>query len=149
MIRAFISGAMIAAAFLATPPVGATAQQPAAASPQPAPVTPDAAKPFLGEWTLALQGPNGPGTFDLSVKVEKETVVGEIASEALPKQAITDVSLDEETLVLGYTFTWEGNPVDAVVSLTPEKDGKTGAQIDFAGGAYVMVGTATRKEAAK
>jgi hypothetical protein len=51
--------------------------------------------------------------------------------------------------VLGYSFTWEGNPVDAVVSLTPGKDGPMAAQIDFAGGAYVMTGTATKKEKEK
>ena len=51
-------------------------------------VTAADAVPFVGDWTLALQGPNGPGTFELSVKVEKEKVSGEIlASELLPKQA--------------------------------------------------------------
>ena len=32
------------------------------------------AAPFLGEWTLALQGPNGPGTFTLWITAEKEKV---------------------------------------------------------------------------
>ena len=49
-------------------------------------VTAADAAPFVGDWTLALQGPNGPGTFELSVKVEKEKVSGEISSELLPKQ---------------------------------------------------------------
>jgi hypothetical protein len=35
--------------------------------------------------------------------------------------------------------------VDAVVSLTPAEEGKVNAQIDFAGGSYVMTGTATKK----
>jgi hypothetical protein len=30
--------------------------------------------------------------------------------------------------------------------LTPDTDGTTRAQMDFAGGAYLMTGTATRKE---
>jgi hypothetical protein len=67
----------------------------------------------------------------------------------MPKQAISDISMQKKTLVLGYTFTWEGNPVNAVVSLTPGDDGKVAAQIDFAGGAYIMTGTATKKEKAK
>ena len=107
------------------------------------------AAPFLGEWTLTLQGPNGPGTFTLSVNVEKEKVVADITSEAMPKQAITSISLANKSLVLGYTFTWEGNPVEAVVTLTPDTEGKTAAQIDFAGGAYVMQGTAMKKEKGK
>ncbi len=107
------------------------------------------AAPFIGDWTLTVQGPNGPGAFDLSVKVEKDKVVGEISSEQLPKQPITDVSMVEKRLVLRYSFNWEGNPVPTVVSLTPASDGKVAAQIDFAGGAYIMTGAATKKEKAK
>ena len=110
--------------------------------------TADAAA-FLGDWTLTLQGPNGPGSFDLSVKVDKEKVVGEIANAQMATLPITDISKADKTLVLRYTFTWENNPVDAAVSLTPAADGKVAAQIDFAGGAYTMTGTAAKKEAAK
>ena len=109
-------------------------------------VTPADAAPFLGDWTLTLQGPNGPGTFALSLKVEKEKVIGEISNEQLPKQPIRDMSLADKRLTLGYSFTWEGNPVETVVSLSPSPDGKMAAQIDFAKGAYIMTGTATKKD---
>ena len=105
------------------------------------------AAPFVGEWALALQGPNGPAAFTLSIGVQKETVTAEIASDVLGKQPITSMALVEKSLVLDYSFNYDGNPVTAVVSVTPDKEGKTTAQIDFAGGAYVMTGTATRKEA--
>ncbi len=107
------------------------------------------AAPFLGDWTLALQGPNGPGSFALSISVDKEKVTAEIASDQLAKQPISTMSLVDKSLVLGYSFVYEGNSVDAVVSLTPDKGGKTTAQIDFAGGAYVMTGPATKKETDK
>jgi hypothetical protein len=107
------------------------------------------AAPFIADWTLALQGPNGPGTFELSVKEEKDKITGEISSDQLPKQPIREISMADKTLVLAYSFTWEGNPVEAVVSLTPAPEGKMTAQIDFAGGAYIMSGTATKKENAK
>ena len=109
-------------------------------------ITAAQAAPFIGEWTLALQGPDGPGTFDLSVKVEKDKLAGEISSDQLPKQAIREISMADKSMALAYSFTWEGNPVEAVVSLTPAPEAKTTAQIDFAGGAYIMTGTATRKE---
>jgi hypothetical protein len=107
------------------------------------------AAPFLGDWTLALQGPNGPATFNLSVRVENDKVVGEIGSDAVPVQKITSISKTDKSLVLNYSFPWEGNAIDAVVSLMPGTDGKTTAQIDFAGGAYTMTGTATKKEKEK
>jgi hypothetical protein len=107
------------------------------------------AAPFLGEWTLALQGPNGPGTFTLWITAEKDEVSAEIASDTLARQPISTISMSGKSMVLGYSFTWEGNPVQAVASLTPDKDGKTAAQMDFAGGAYVMNGPATKKEKEK
>ena len=116
---------------------------------QPTQVTPADATPFLGDWTLTLQGPNGPGTFSLMLKVENEKVVGEIANELVPAQPITNVSMANKSLRLTYTFPWEGNPIEALVTLTPAEDGKTSAQIDFAGGAYTMNGAATKKEKAK
>jgi hypothetical protein len=112
-------------------------------------VGPADAAPFLGDWTLNLQGPNGPGVFDLTVKVDKEKVVGEISNVQMPAQAITDISKVDKSLMLSYSFTWEGNPVGAVVSLIPAAEGKINAQIDFAGGAYVMSGTADKKEKPK
>lgn len=140
---------LLAAAWLSVPHAAITARPADDGRQAPRRVAPADAAAFIGDWTLALQGPDGPGTFDLTVKVEKENVVGEIRAETLPKQAITDVSLDKGTLVLGYTFTYEGNPVDAVVSLMPGKEDKVAAQIDFAGGAYVMAGTARKKDAPK
>ena len=78
MIRTALASTALVATLLA--PAAARAQATAA----------DAA-PFLGDWTLALQGPNGPATFNLSVKVENDKVVGEIASEAIPTQKIESI----------------------------------------------------------
>ena len=141
MMRRVLFAAALTASMLA-----ATAAFPAQAAGQ---VTAADAAPFIGDWTLALQGPDRPGTFALSLKVEKEKVIGEISSDQLPKQPIRDISMADKSLILGYAFTWEGNPVQAVVSLTPAADGKTTAQIDFAGGAYIMSGTATKKDKPK
>jgi len=130
---------LFAAVTLAALLVGSPAAQPAQA-------TPAEAAPYLGDWTLELQGPNGPGTFTLSIKTDNDKVVAEIAIPNLPAQPITDVVKTDKTLVLRYSFPYEGNPVDAAVSLTPGAEGKVGAQIDFAGGAYTMAGTAVKKE---
>ena len=140
----FLSMALIGS-LLATPAIAASDSSLVAFT-QAGQVTPQQAAPFIGDWTLALQGPNGPGTFALSLKVEKEKVAGEVSNDQMPKLPVTSVSMADKSLVLGYSFSWEGNPVEAVITLTPGAEGKTAAQIDFAGGAYVMTGTAVKKE---
>jgi hypothetical protein len=107
------------------------------------------AAPFIGDWTLALEGPNGPATMGLAVKVEQEKVSAELSSDVMGAQPITNIAKADKALVLSYSFTYDGNNVDAAISLTPASDGKMAAQIDFAGGAYIMTGAATKKEKAK
>ena len=142
----FVAATVLAASvtFGAVPEAApaAVAQQAAAA---PA-IAPADLAPFLGDWTLTLSGPNGPATMLLAIKSEKDKPAGELSSEALPKQAISDFSMADKTLVMNYSFTWEGNPVSAVISMSPSADGPMKAQIDFAGGAYVMSGTAAKKD---
>ena len=156
MTRRAFAGAALTATLLSPSHAAANSiatelwvQAPTATPATAAQVTPTDAEPFLGDWTLALQGPNGPGTFDLSVKVENEKVVGDITAETMTTQKFTEISKPEKSLVLRYSFTYEGTPVDAAVFLTPAPEGKMNAQIDFAGGAYVMSGTATKKEKSK
>ena len=48
-----------------------------------------------------------------------------------------------------FSFDYQGNQDAVVVTVTPPADGKVGAQIDFADGAYVMAGTAVKKEKEK
>jgi hypothetical protein len=147
MIRTvIISTALIAG--LLTPSVVAAGQA-ASAAQSTAQLTAADAAPFIGDWTLDLQGPNGPGTFNLTVKVEKEKVAAEITGETTATQPIPDITKDDKSLVLSYSFNYEGNAVDAVVRLTPAAEGKMNAQISFASGAYIMSGNATKKEKAK
>ncbi len=147
MIRTAIASTILIAGLLA--PFGVDAGPAFSAGQAPAQVTAADAAPFIGDWTLTLEGPNGPAAFDLTVKVEKEKVVGEITGATMPTQPIPDVTKADQSLLLSYSFNYEGNAVDAVVRLTPAAEGKMTAQIDFAGGAYVMSGTAAKKEKAK
>jgi hypothetical protein len=135
MIRALVISAL--AALLISP-----AQAPAA-------VTAADAAAYLGDWTLELQGERGPATFNLSVKAESEKVVADLSSDVQPAQKITAISKTPKSLVLSYFFPYEAQQIDAVITLTPGAEGKVAAQIDFAGGAYTISGTATKKEKAK
>lgn len=149
MTRTVLTAGALAATLLSAPALIAFGAEASVTWQAAAQVTPAEAAAFIGDWTLALQGPDGPGTFELSLTVEKEKVIGEISSEQLAKQPISTIGRTDKGLTLGYSFTWEGNPVDAVISLTPGADGKVKAEIDFAGGAYIMSGTATKKDKPK
>jgi hypothetical protein len=144
MIRQVFAGAALVAGLFT--PLDVVAATPAAGSADQ--VTAADAAPFIGEWTLALQSQDGPQEADLAVKVEQDNVVGEIVLGGMT-HSITDVTKSGKSLVLRYAFDYQGNPVETVVSLTPAPEGKMAAQIDFAGGAYIMSGAATRKEKAK
>ena len=111
----------------------------------PAPATPDNASSFIGDWTLTLQGQDGPGVFALTVKVVDGKVVGEITSEGQPPHAITDIKKSDTSLLLRYTFDYQGMAVSALVTLKPDGE-KVAAVIDFADGAYLMSGAATKKK---
>lgn len=100
MIRTVIVGTALIMGLL-TPSVVAAGQAASAAQ-----LTAADAAPFIGDWTLDLQGPNGPGAFNLTVKVEKEKVVAEITGETLATQPITDIAKDDKSLVLSYSFNY-------------------------------------------
>ena len=63
------------------------------------------AAPFVGEWTLNLEGPNGPAVFDLVIKTEADKVVGEIKNEQMAPTPITDITKSDKGLVLNYPST--------------------------------------------
>jgi hypothetical protein len=129
----------------ATPAAG-TPAAPAATPAAPNAATPENAAPFLGDWTITAEGPNGPAVFALSVKSNEGKVTADISSDQQPLQTITDVTRSESSLVLRYMFDYQGMAVPVVVTLKPAND-TVGAQLDFADGAYVMTGTAAKKKA--
>ena len=90
MIRTAVVGAALVAGLLTLPAaVGAASPDAAQAAGQ---ITAADAAPFVGNWTLTLDGPNGPASFELSVKVDQDKAVGEIKSAELPAQPITDIT---------------------------------------------------------
>jgi hypothetical protein len=116
---------------------------PAQSVPAAVPATPENAAPFLGDWTLTGNGPNGEATFTLTVRADAGKLVGEISGPQMPRHAISDISKAAVALLIAFNFDYQGNPVPVAVTLTPA-DGKVGLHMDFAGGAYVLEGGATK-----
>lgn len=104
-------------------------------------ITPAQAAPFLGDWAITVP----EGAFGLAVKTDKQTVVAELTSDALPTGPISSVSLVEKSLKLDYVFDYQNMSVNAVLWLTPAENGNLTTRFDFASGAYEMLGTATKK----
>ena len=152
----FVLPAGVALAFLLTVPTvadSATTQGPASAAPQgpaapaaPGAITAEQAKPFLGDWTIAAESPQGPLAMALNLKAADGKISGQISSDMMPQQAITDISKSGESLVLRYSLDFNGNAVPVVITLTGGGE-KLSVAFDFADGAFAMNGTATKKKA--
>jgi hypothetical protein len=145
--RIAMASTLLMAGLMTTVVIASPSLVSAQSTPAHVPATAAEAAPFLGDWTLTLQGPDRAASFDLTVKVEGEKVVGEITAAEQPKQFVPEAWMAEKTLRMRYSFDYQGNPIDGVISLTPAAD-KVDAQIDFANGAYLMNGTAAKKAAA-
>jgi len=148
MNRAAVASTLLIAGLMTGAVVSAPAVVSAQATPANTPATAADAAPFLGDWTLTMQGPDRAAAFDLTIKVEGEKVVGEVSAAEMAKEFVPEAWMAEKTLKMRYTFNYQGNPIEGVISLTPAAD-KVDAQIDFASGAYLMTGTAAKKAAAK
>ena len=135
MIRKLILSSLLVIGLISTAATG-FAQTPA---------TPENAASFIGDWTLAVEGAQGPAQIALTVKIDAGKVVASLAMGGQGGQAITDVSLNGKTLVLKYFIDYQGNSIDAVASLPPAGD-KPPAHVAFAGGAYTRTGTAEKKK---
>ena len=128
----------IAAAVLMGAVVAAGGRDQAASTP----ATLENTAPFHGEWTISANGSYGPIAMTVIVKAAEGKVVGEVADPNGKHTA--DVSKSGTSLVLSYVFDYQGNPIDAVITLTPNEKA-VAANLDFAAGAAQFTGTATKK----
>ena len=100
---------------------------------------------FMGEWTLSLESPQGPFEQSVTLKDEGGKVVAEITNQMQPDvQKVTDVSKEKGDLVLKFAGNFQGNPFDAVITITPDGADKAKVVFDINGGQFSMSGTGTR-----
>ena len=90
---------------------------------------------YMGSWTLALDSPQGNFEQSLVLKEEAGKVVGEISNQMQPDvQTVTDVSKKGEELVLKFAGNFQGNPFDAIITMTPDGTDKCKVTFDVNGG---------------
>lgn len=109
-------------------------------------LSPADAGAFMGSWTLALDTPQGSFEQSLDLKDEGGKVVAEMSSQMQPEvQKVTDVSKNGDDLVLKFAGNFQGNPFDAVITLTPDGTDKCKVAFDINSGMFTMNGTGTKK----
>ena len=100
---------------------------------------------FMGVWTLSLDSPQGPFEQSLTLKDEDGKVVGEMTNQMQPEvQKVTDVSIAKGDLILKFAGNFQGNPFDAVITITPDGADKAKVLFDINGGQFSMSGTGAR-----
>ncbi len=101
---------------------------------------------FMGSWTLTLDSPQGAFEQSLTLKEKAGKVVGEMTNQMQPEvQEVTDVTKDNENLVLKFAGNFQGNPFDAVITMTPDGTDKVKVSFDINGGQFSMAGTGVKK----
>jgi type 1 glutamine amidotransferase len=134
--------ALVALALLASSPLIARAAPRQTAS--PAQATPADAKPFVGDWTINAESPMGPATLQLSVMEEGGVVRARMKGGEQGESSISDVRAQAQSLVLRYTFDYQGQPIPTVVVLTPQAESTLGADFSMIDGQFEMKGVGRR-----
>lgn len=101
---------------------------------------------FMGSWTLTLDGPQGAFEQSMILKDEGGKAVAELSNEMQPEvQKVTDVTKAAEDLVLKFAGNFQGQPFDAVITLTPDGTDKVKVTFDINAGQFSMSGTGVKK----
>jgi hypothetical protein len=109
-------------------------------------LSPADAGAFMGSWTLTLDSPQGPFEQSMVLKDDGGKVVAEISNQMQPDaQKVTDVSKKGDDLILKFAGNFQGNPFDAVITMTPDGTDKCKVTFDVNSGMFTMSGTGTKK----
>jgi len=101
---------------------------------------------FMGSWTISLDSPQGAFEQSLVLKDDGGKVVGEMSSQMAPDvQKVTDISKKGDDLILKFQGNFQGNPFDAVITMTPDGADKCKVSFDVNAGMFTMNGTGTKK----
>ena len=119
---------------------------PALASAQGKPSTLDtaAAKAFVGEWVLTVEGRRGPQERPLAITDVGGKVAAELSGGRGGPVTITDISMAGSDLVLKWTQDTPQGSIPIVMTLTL-KDGALVVKQDMAGGQFTSSGTGKKK----
>lgn len=109
-------------------------------------LAPADAGPFMGTWTIALDTPQGSFEQSVILKDEAGKVIAEMSNQMQPDvQKVTDVTKNGNDIVLKFAGNFQGNPFDAVITMSPDGTDKCKVTFDVNGGQFTMNGTGTKQ----
>lgn len=103
-----------------------------------------AAKAFVGDWVLTVEGRRGPQERPLAVTDVGGKVAAELGGGRGGPVTITDISMAGSDLVLKWTQDTQQGSIPVVMTLTL-KDGALVVKQDMAGGQFTSAGTGKKK----
>jgi hypothetical protein len=103
------------------------------------------AKPWIGEWTLTLQGGRGPQERALTIKDAAGKVAATMGGGRGAPIEIADVSKKGMDLVLKFKQQGRGGEMDVVMTLAMQPDGTL--KVTQVSGANTTEGTGKKKAA--
>jgi hypothetical protein len=105
----------------------------------------DQAEPFIGNWSLNLEGGPAPIVMQLTVRDEGGQVGAEVGGlMGGPSSVVSGIEKAGEDLVLNYSADYQGTPIPVAITLVPGAEGMR-AKVDFAGGQLTIEGAATKQ----
>jgi hypothetical protein len=79
------------------------------------------------------------------LKDEGGKVIGEMSSQMAPEtQKVTDITKKGDDLILKFQGNFQGNPFDAVITMTPDGTDKVKVTFDVNSGMFTMSGSGTK-----
>lgn len=101
---------------------------------------------YTGSWTLTLDSPQGPFEQSVIFKDDAGKVFAEMTSAIQPDaQKVTDLTKKGDDLIMKFAGNFQGNPFDAVITLTPDGTDKVKVVFDVNSGMFTMNGTGVKK----
>ena len=81
----------------------------------------------------------------LTLADKEGKVEGELTSDIVPPQKVTDVSKSDDDLVLKYIGNFQGQAFDAKITLTPDGEKNVKVLFDVMNGQFLMNGSGVKK----
>lgn len=135
---------VIAAAGVLFPASASTVQDTAGRQAETVRTPPDNAGPFLGEWTSIVDGPSGPLTFALALKVREGKIVATVDSDLLGRHEVEEITASDQGIALRYSADLWGYSGRVVVILIRRGE-QLAADFSIMNGQFQFSGLLTRQ----